>query len=143
MTHDEFIDAVLNRTQLDDRDQAADVVSAVLKTFSEVLYRTERDGLAAPLPKPLAHYLHADERQNTRRETERFSAEEFLNRVEARTNSNLSMEEARTYATAVFGVLTDAIGESLLSDAAEQLPEDYGALFPFQQNPESSSSSPT
>jgi uncharacterized protein (DUF2267 family) len=43
---------VRNRLPTDDRDEAADIATVVLETFSEILYRTERDKLTAPLPKP-------------------------------------------------------------------------------------------
>lgn len=130
MTHDEFIDTVQDRLSLEDRNQAADLVSTVLKTFSELLYRTERDSLGAPLTKPLSNLLHAAKRQNNRRETDRFSVEEFLNRIEARTEINLSREEARRYTSVVFDVLSQATEKSLLAKVTEKLPQGYASLFP-------------
>lgn len=138
MTHDEFIDQVHERLPLEDREEVEDLVTAVLKTFSEVLYRTERDKLGAPLPKPLSRVLHAAKRQNNRRETDRFSAEEFTNRVEARTDQNYSQEEARSYTFVVLDVLASATGESLFAKVAEKLPQDYDSLLPSIENTEAS-----
>ena len=67
MTHAEFIDAVLSQTDLSDRGAAERLVEATLRTFSDILYRTERDALSAPLPKPLAHFVHAARPESSRR----------------------------------------------------------------------------
>lgn len=141
MTHDEFIDTVQEHASLDDRDEASELVSAVLRTFSELLYRTERDKLGTQLAKPLSKLLHAAKRQNNRRETDRFSAEEFLNRIEARTDMNLSREEAQRYASSVFEVLAQATGKNPLSDIVDALPQDYVSLFSFPEDTEAQGSS--
>lgn len=46
----------------------------VLETFSEILYRTERDTVSAPLPKELSHHLGAAETEHTRERVERLDA---------------------------------------------------------------------
>ncbi len=138
MTYDEFIDTVQAGLPLEDREEAEELATAVLKTFSELLYRTERDKLGAPLAKPLDRALHAAQRQNNRRATDRFSAEEFLNRIEARTDQNLSREEARRYTSVVFDVLTQATGQSLFVKVVEKLPQGYGSLFPSFEDTEAS-----
>lgn len=136
MTYDEFIDTAHADLPLEDREEVEELAMAVLKTFSELLYRTERDKLGAPLPKALDRALHAAKRQNNRRATDRFSVEEFLNRIEARTDQNLSREEARSYTSVVFEALTQATGRSLFAKVAEKLPPDYGSLFPSFENTE-------
>jgi len=46
---------------VNDRDDAAPIATAVLKTVSDILYRTERDKLSAPLPRELQFPLQAAE----------------------------------------------------------------------------------
>lgn len=133
MTYDEFVDAVQDRLQLDDPDNASRRMTVVLETFSEILYRTERDTLGAPLPKPLAHLLQSARPENTRKEVERLNAEAFLSRVQAR--ADLSRSEAQATVSAVLSVLELAVGAEPLSDVGDHLPPSYGDLFPFVPSP--------
>lgn len=134
MTTDEFISAVQERVALDDRDEVSDLISVVLKTFSEILYRTERDKVSAPLPKELKNLVQAAPRQNTRRDVDRYPSAEFLNRVRARTSQNMSQEKARSRTSEVFVVLTEAVGSEALSNVVARLPSDYDTFFPFSDS---------
>lgn len=136
MTYDEFIDTIQADLPFEDREEVEELAMAVLNTFSELLYRTERDKLGAPLAKPLDRALHSAQRQNNRRATDRFSVEEFLNRIEARTAQNFSREEAHNYTSVVFEALIQATGRNLFAKVVEKLPPDYGSLFPAFENPE-------
>ncbi|MFB6098480.1 MAG: DUF2267 domain-containing protein [Salinibacter sp.] len=129
MTYDDFLDAVQERLDQSDSDEASTLVTVVLETFSEILYRTERDTLSAPLPKELAHHLHAAKTEHTREKVERLNASAFLDRVQAR--ADLSREDARSATAAVLSVLEEAAGESVLSEVGDKLPPSYAEVFPF------------
>jgi len=141
MTYDDFLDTVQDRLPTDDRDEAADIATVVLETFSEILYRTERDKLTAPLPKPLKRPLQTSRPETSRREVERLTAEDFLDRIRARADVN--RDEAQTATRAVLDVLHDAVGESILSEIARHLPSSYADIFPFMDQTASPGSAAT
>ena len=134
MTYDTFLDAVQEHLDVDDPDEVSALVTVVLETFSEILYRTERDMLSAPLPKKLAHSLHAAGPEHTREQVERLNASAFLDRVQAR--ADLSREDAQTATAAVLSVLQEAVGEAALSDLGRSLPAGYTEIFPFMPRPD-------
>lgn len=139
MTYDAFIDAVQEQLDLADREEASALVKVVLETFSEIMYRTERDTLSAPLPKEIAHHLHAAKPEHTREQVERLHAGAFLDRVEAR--ADLSREDAKTATATVLTVLEDAAGASVLADIGDVLPPSYAEVFPFKDSPDSAAAS--
>lgn len=61
--------------KFDDREAASELVTVVLETFSEILYRSERDTLSAPLPKALARLVQSSTPERTREKVERLNAE--------------------------------------------------------------------
>lgn len=138
MTYDAFLDAVQDRLSMDDREDAAHVATAVLKTFSDILYQSERDNLVAPLAKELQRPLQASKPESTRRETERLNASAFLDRIQAR--ADLNRDESETASYVVLDVLRDAAGDSMLSDIGDHLPASYADIFPFVDQPASSGS---
>jgi len=131
MTHAEFVDAILEQTDLSDRDAAERLVEATLRTFSDILYRTERDAVSAPLPKSLAHLLHAARPESSRKEIERLAPEEFLNRVKAR--ADIGYPKAKALVPVVMEVFERAVGRPTIKDVADRLPHPYHVLFPFVQ----------
>jgi uncharacterized protein (DUF2267 family) len=135
MTHDAFVDAVQDRLQLDDPEDTIRRTKVVLETFSEILYRTERDKVSAPLPKELKRRLHAAKPENTRQEIDRLNANSFLDRIQAR--ADLNREDAKTTVHEVLSVLEEAVGADILSEIGDQLPSSYGAIFPFASAPDS------
>lgn len=134
MTYDAFLDAVQERLALDDEGEASNLVTVVLETFSEILYRTERDTVSAPLPKELAHHLHAAKTEHTRDQVNRLNAAAFLDRIQAR--ADLSREDAQAATAAVLSVLEEAVGAPSLSDLGDSLPADYAEIFPFMSHSE-------
>lgn len=140
MTYDAFLDAVHERLFTDDREATAQVATVVLKTFSEILYRTERDKLSAPLPKELTRPLQAARPETSRQETERLTAEAFLDRIQAR--ADLNRDEAQAATRVVLDVFREATDEPVLSEIGDHLPHSYADLFPFMDRPASSGSSP-
>ncbi len=135
MTYDAFLDAAHERLFTDDREAAAEVVTVVLETFSEILYRTERDKLSAPLPKELTRPLQATQPETSREEIDRLDAEAFLDRIQAR--ADLNREEAETATRIVLDVLREATDEPVLSEVGDHLPPSYADLFPFMDRPAS------
>lgn len=135
MTYEAFIDTVQERLPTDDREAAPEIATVVLETFSEILYRSERDRLSAPLPKPLAHRLQAAEPEHTREKVERLTGEAFLDRVRAR--ADLSREDALSAADAVLSTLQEAVGDAVLSELGDSLPSSYADVFPFMEPPDS------
>ena len=133
MTYDAFLDAVQEHLELDDKDEASTLVTVVLETFSEILYRTERDTVSAPLPKELSHHLGAAETEHTREQVERLNAAAFLDRIQAR--ADLSREDAQDATAAVLSVLQEAVGDAVLSDLGDSLPASYAEIFPFTSRP--------
>jgi uncharacterized protein (DUF2267 family) len=129
MTYDAFLDTVQERLDLADRDDASALTRIVLETFSEILYRTERDTVSAPLPKELAHSLHAAKTEQTREKVERLNAATFLDRVQAR--ADLNRGDAETATATVLSVLQEAAGDAVLSDLSNSLPPSYAEIFPF------------
>lgn len=137
MTYKTFLDAVQEHLELDDPDEASTLMTVVLETFSEILYRTERDTLSAPLPRELAHHLRAAEPEHTREQMERLTASAFLDRVQAR--ADLSRADAQAATAAVLTVLQEAVGGSVLSDIGDSLPPSYTEIFPFMPDSDTSS----
>lgn len=135
MTPDTFVNTVRERVQFADREAASKLVTVVLETFSEILYRSERDTLSAPLPKALARLIQSAKPEHTREKVERLNAEAFLDRVQAR--ADLNREEAQTATSVVLSVLQDAVGDAVLSDLSDKLPPSYAEVFPFVKRPNS------
>lgn len=133
--YETFLDTAQEHLELDDPDEASTLMTVVLGTFSEILYRTERDTLSAPLPKELAHHLHAVKPEHTREQVERLNAGAFLDWVQAR--ADLSRKDAKTATAAVLTVLQEAVGEPMLSDLGDGLPPSYAEVFPFMDRPDS------
>lgn len=128
MRYDEFIQRVRRRAELESDEHAARVTHAVLGTLGECLYRTERNKLAAELPKDLKGALFARrDPENRRQETERYRLEELLNRVRAR--ADLGGQQAETCTRAVMEVLREAVSPGTMAETMEALPDEYGALL--------------
>lgn len=131
MTYDSFVDTVLEQLSSHDREIVSKIATVVWETFSEILHRSERDKLSAPLPKALDHRIHAAKPENTREEVERLTGEAFLDRVKAR--ADLNREEALSATKAVLSTLQEAVGDAMLSDLGGSLPPSYAEIFPFME----------
>lgn len=136
MTYDAFLDTVHGHLSTDDRETTADIATVVLKTFSEILYRTERDKLSAPLPTELAQLLQSARPETSREETERLTEGAFLDRIQAR--ANLNREDAQAATWGVLTVLGEATDAPVLSEIGDHLPPSYAEIFPFMDRPASS-----
>jgi uncharacterized protein (DUF2267 family) len=123
MQYDEFIDQVQETAGFTTRDESERVTQAVLETLGERVDRKVWNGVAAQLPDALKEYLRARVER-----TDRYSLEEFYNRVGAR--AGLKYKEASERTQQVFSVLRRAISEGEWKNLMMSLPhEEYGELF--------------
>jgi uncharacterized protein (DUF2267 family) len=128
MQYDEFIRRVQKNAKLDSPEEAKELTEVVLGTLGERLYRTERNDLAAQLPKEMKGFLFSQqEPEQTRQEVRRFSLEEFYNRVRARTKVGYPAAVAQTQA--VMQVFQEAISAGERGDALATLPEEFKELL--------------
>ena len=101
---------------------AEQAITATLETLSERLTGGEANDLAAQLPEELKAPL-----QRSGEEGERFSLEEFYNRVAER--EGVDIETARNDASSVMSVLRVAVTPGQLDDLMAQLPSEFNGLF--------------
>ncbi len=120
MDYKEFIDLVQKNSNLPDRDDAEQITRATLETLGEVLQHTERDDLAAQLPKELKSFLYE-------RDHDLYQLQEFYRRVGARSNSGYY--DAAERAKAVMQALADAVTPGALDQAMADLPAPYKDLL--------------
>jgi uncharacterized protein (DUF2267 family) len=128
MQYDEFIDRVMQGAGLASREEAMGIIRATLAVLGERIYRTERDDLAAELPKPMKGFLYGRAGPDvTREQLDRFGLEDFYQRV--RSESELDYRQAVERARAVISVLKDAVSEGQLADVRRELGGEYDPLF--------------
>ena len=126
MKTEKFFDQVQQRAGLTSTEELRRVVEGALETLGERLEKTEREKLAAQVPDPLKEFL-------LKRHTERYSLEEFYNRVRAR--AEVGYPEAVAGTRAVMAVLQNAVSRGEINHILSQLPDEYEELF--GQAPES------
>jgi uncharacterized protein (DUF2267 family) len=110
MKHDEFIGQVQHRARLSSRGDAQMTTRATLETLAERLAGDEADDLASQLPRGIAEYL----RTGLAGEGERFSVEEFFQRVSRR--EGVDLPKAIYHARAVIAVLYEAVSQGEMAD---------------------------
>jgi len=121
MHYDDFVEKVRRAANIETTHDSQLAVKATLATFGERLTRTEKVELGAQLPKELKSYLVE------MGDVERFSLEEFYNRVAAR--ADLGRPDAVKRSRAVMMVLQEAVTEGLLKPIRQRLPAEYDELF--------------
>lgn len=121
MQYDEFIDRVLERSGLGSRDRAIDITRAALETLGERLDRTVRRGVASQLPSELRELMLS------RPDSDQYPLQEFYQRVGARADTKYY--DAAERATAVLGVLREAVSEGQMQEMLDSLPHEYSRLF--------------
>ena len=127
MQYQEFLQRVqeqINATEPATQTQRAaeQAITATLQTLSERLTGGEATDLAAQLPEELKAPL-----ERSAEEAERFSLEEFYERVAER--EGVDLETARNDASAVMSVLRVAVTPGQLDDLMAQLPSEFNVLF--------------
>ncbi len=123
MKHDEFIGQVQHRARLSSRGDAEMTTRATLETLAERLAGGEANDLASQLPRGIAKYL----RTGLAGEGERFSVEEFFERVSRR--EGVDLPKAIYHARAVIAILYEAVSPGEMADVRAQLPAEYARLF--------------
>lgn len=128
MQYDQFVQRVQDVAGLESSEEALQSIEAVLATLGERVYRTEQSDLAAQLPNGIKEFLVAKQPpENTPSNVQRFSVDEFYNRVGARTRLRRSQAVERTHA--VMRVLQEAVSSGQIQDILQDLPNEFGALF--------------
>ncbi|RIK43573.1 MAG: DUF2267 domain-containing protein [Chloroflexi bacterium] len=128
MKYDEFIQRVQELAGVQTSDEALRLTQAVLETLGERLYRTEQSQMAAQLPKGIKELFVARQPpENTRRDVQGFSLEEFYHRVSAR--SGVSYPKALKQTKAVMAVLQEAVTSGQIEDVRRELPAEFDELF--------------
>ncbi len=128
MRYDDFIRRVRRRADLESDDRAVSVAHVVLGTLGECLYRTEREKLAAELPKELKDARCAERRPENRRQgIERARLGEFFNRVRARAGTG--GRDTETCTRAVLSALREAVSPGTMEAVLETLPGEYDTLL--------------
>lgn len=121
MKDDEFIARVQERIG-DTEARAEEAVRATLETLGQRLPAREAQNLGAQLPPRLATCLHRSASQD-----ESFPVDQFFARVAEL--SDVDEQKARDHATAVLGVLQDAVSPGEVVDLFDQLPDAYDDLL--------------
>jgi uncharacterized protein (DUF2267 family) len=123
MKHDEFIRQVQHRARLSSRGEAERATHATLETLAERLTGGEAKDMASQLPHELGQHLRRDWSGTG----ERFSLEEFFQRVSVR--EGVELPEAVSHARAVIEVLSEAVSKGEMDDVRAQLPAEFDRLF--------------
>jgi len=119
MKYQDFIEMVMREAGLKE-DEAIAIVEATLETLGERISQ-HREDLATQLPRELKDSIFK------RRETDRYSLEEFYDRITARAKITRPHAVLRT--RTVMRVLQQAVSPGELRDILSELPAEYGELF--------------
>lgn len=126
MHYDDFIKQVQTIADILSVKDAEKAVEASLSTLGERLTGTEISELGAQLPVQLKKYLVEQS------DLDRFSLDEFYNRVAAR--ADLGRPSAIKRANAAMQTLKMAISPGLFRQMLEMLPIEYRVLFESSVN---------
>lgn len=128
MQYDEFLIRVQETAKLDSKDDAEELTRVILGTLGERIYRSRRDSLSAQLPAELKEMLGArTEPETTRKDVDRFSVEEFHNRVVAR--ADIAYDRAVDVARSVMSVMREAVTAGEWVDLQAELPGEYDQIL--------------
>lgn len=123
MQTQQFLGQVQSKARLPTLDAAIRATRATLETLAERLGPDEARHLGAQLPHEIQLYL----RGAAPPMPERFSSDEFLERVCAR--EGVDLPESTFHARAVIDVLAEAVPRGEIADVLNRLPDDYRRLF--------------
>jgi uncharacterized protein (DUF2267 family) len=125
MTWNAFIDAIVQRTGLDDRHLAEKAAIATVTVLGERLPRIDVDPVAEHLPARLAAALRAGDHQGE------FDRDVLFERV-ARLE-NVPIGRAIEHATVVCQVIADSVDAEGHRHLIQHLPADLASLFDYDQ----------
>jgi uncharacterized protein (DUF2267 family) len=121
VNYDEFVDRVGERAGITERGDAERTAVAVLQELSDRITGDEAWDLLAQLPARLKGAVIISSSALP------LSADEFVERVARELD--ISPEEARNRARAVFGTLREAVTWGELEDVLAELDPEYADLF--------------
>ncbi|HEY3298780.1 MAG TPA: DUF2267 domain-containing protein [Armatimonadota bacterium] len=121
MQYDQFIGQVQHRARLASSGEAVRATRATLLTLGERLFGGEAWNLAAQLPEEIKEFLEGGGAG------ESFDLPEFYARVSDK--EGVDLRQAVFHARAVVSVLRDAVSQTEIQHALDQLPKEYNALF--------------
>jgi uncharacterized protein (DUF2267 family) len=121
VNYDEFVDRVAERAGITERGDAERTAVAVLQELSDRITRDEAWDLLGQLPARLKGAVIISSSALP------LSADEFVERVARELD--ISPEEARNRARAVFGTLREAVTWGELEDVLAELDPEYADLF--------------
>ena len=128
MRYDEFIDQIQQRTRLESRDKVLQITRATLETLGERVYRSTLDDLAAQLPDKLKEIIRARTHpEMTPQDVDRYSLDEFYNRVNAR--ADLGTFETAEETKAVIAIFRKAVTAGEGAELRAELPEEFDQLL--------------
>lgn len=122
MQFHDFLGQVQHRAKLSSPQDALRATRATLQTLTERLQGNEAVQLGAQLPLELAEFIY-----NVAGQSERFSSDEFFERVSDREGVDLPV--AVHHARVVIEVLQEAVSPGEINDIRQQLPADFQRLF--------------
>ncbi len=122
MNYHEFLGAVQHRCEMATTQQAVSATRATLETLAARITEGQATDMAAQLPQELGIYL-----ADAQPKPERFSAQEFLERVAER--EEVDLPQAVYHARVVLEVLGEALTAPEFEHLQAQLPDEYAALF--------------
>jgi|YelNatPaOPRAMG01_1025707.scaffolds.fasta_scaffold258485_1 uncharacterized protein (DUF2267 family) len=123
MTKDEFLNAVQERLNLADKDEAETAVRSVLAATADRLTPEEANDLASQLPHELAEFI--------RRRPGGVQKMDYDTYI-ARIQHDLDLADpaqAERVARGVLSVVRDAVGEGEWQDVVSQMPMDMKEMF--------------
>lgn len=123
MNYEQFVGQVQHRARLASAGEAVRAIRATLETLAERITPAEAKDIAAQLPWGLRESLT----DAAIEAPDRFSLDEFLQRVAAREETDLP--DATYHARVVIEVLQEAVTPGEIEDIRAQLPEDWEPLF--------------
>lgn len=129
MNYREFVGQAQHRLELDELGPTVRVIRAVLTTLGERVDPGEATDLASPLPMEIDRYLIEAAEQGG----EKFSFDEFLNRVSERADLNRST--ANYYSQTVVGLVGDIVPPGNIEKIRNQLPDEFEPIFQFVDEP--------
>lgn len=127
MQYQEFVEKVKSRAGLESDAQATIAIRATLETLADHLAGNAPAKLAAQLPAQIGEFI-TNYKNDEDAPGEGFGVEEFVRRTAEKIDSNDS-PAAQNQATAVLGVLREAITTGEFDKMRGTLPPEYDALF--------------
>jgi uncharacterized protein (DUF2267 family) len=127
MHYSDFIQQVSKETRLS-QQEAERMTEIVLATLGERISAKERMDVASQLPKEMKSFLFLHlPPHNFHEGVDRFPAEDFYHRVDAR--GHLGFAAAKKISKAVLQVLKMAVSSGEIQDLLEELPQRNKELF--------------